>query len=642
MLSWKIQLSLLFVVCFASGLTDFCKSSLDTPTGTLTFRALPNAPNGYTPEDVQCPSPNPSVRIATNISEDEMNWLQKRQDKRLKAMETFLTRMKIPNFNATQYFAKTQATSLPNIGISFSGGGYRALLNGAGAFAAFDERTSKSTAPGQLGGLLQSTTYISGLSGGSWLVGSIYTNNFTTVTALLNSNASGVWEFDQSILSGPTGDAGYFRQLRQTVDGKEEAGFSISITDYWYETTHLTLKILHMIGNVLSHILRDGINDSLARGRGLSYQLVNASEGGPAYTWSSIASTREFLDGKLPMPIITALERAPSEQNLTIIKHRTALNSSIYEFNPWELGTWDPTTYGFMPLGVLGSNFTNGNLSKDDCISGFDNVGFIMGTSSSLFNQALLQINNTDIQRTLKSLTTSLLQNLNDSSNDVSVYEPNPFFGFNEASNRNAQAKALILVDGGEDLQNIPFYPLLQANRKVDIIFAIDSSADTPTRWPNGTSMVATYQRNSNSSKIANGTAFPSIPDQNTFINLGLNGGPVFFGCDPSNSTGKSPAPLIVYIPNNPYTYMSNISTLTLELNDTERDKLVLNGYNVATMGNSTAWGICIGCAIVSRSLHRTDTSVPSACVNCFNQYCWNGTVNATTPKIYEPRQKIQ
>lgn len=255
MLSWKIHLSLLFVVCFASGLTHFRKSALDTHTGTLTYRALPNAPGGYTPQEVQCSSPNPSVRIATNISKDEMNWLQKRQDKRLKAMETFLTRMKIPNFNVTQYFAKTQATSLPNIGISFSGGGYRALLNGAGAFAAFDERTGNSTTPGHLGGLLQSTTYISGLSGGSWLVGSIYTNNFTTVTALLNSNASGVWEFDQSVLSGPTGDAGYFRQLRKTVDGKEEAGFPISITDYWYEITHFTLKIFHMFGNAISHML---------------------------------------------------------------------------------------------------------------------------------------------------------------------------------------------------------------------------------------------------------------------------------------------------------------------------------------------------------------------------------------------------
>ncbi|KAF3403553.1 Lysophospholipase 1 [Penicillium rolfsii] len=593
MLNWQIHQSLLFIVCLASGLTA---------TGTLTDRALPNAPKGYTPAEVQCSSPLPSVRIAANISEDEMNWLKKRQDKRLKVMETFLTRMKIPNFNVTQYFANTQAASLPNIGISFSGGGYRALLNGAGAFAAFDERTSNSTEPGQLGGLLQSTTYVSGLSGGSWLVGTVFTNNFTTVAALLNSNASGVWEFDQSVLSGPTGDTGYFRQLRKTVDGKEKAGFPVSLTDYW--------------------------------GRGLSYQLVNASEGGPAYTWSSIASTTDFADGNIPMPIIVALERAPSEQNLT-------LNSSVYEFNPWELGTWDPTTYGFMPLKVLGSNFTNGQLSENNCTSGFDNVGFIMGTSSSLFNQALLLINNTDIQRTLKSLTTSLLQSLNESSNDVSVYEPNPFFAFNEASNPNAQAEALILVDGGEDLQNIPFCPLLQANRKVDTIFAIDSSADTRTRWPNGTSMVATYQRNSNSSKIANGTAFPSVPDQNTFVNLGLNNGPVFFGCDPSNSTGKPPAPLIIYIPNNPYTYMSNISTSTLELNDTERDKLVLNGYNVATKGNSTDWGICVGCAIISRSLHRTNTSVPSACVDCFQHYCWNGTVNATTPTIYEPSQKI-
>lgn len=361
------------------------------------------------------------------------------------------------------------------------------------------------------------------------------------------------------------------------------------------------------------------------------------------------------------MPIIIALERNPSEQNLSeytsalitmdifyctfadlAVIHQTALNSSVYEINPWELGTWDPTTYGFMPLRFLGSNFRKGRLASDICISGFDNVGFIMGTSSSLFNQALLQINNTDIQRALKSLTTSLLQQLNDSSDDVSVYEPNPFLGFNEVSNPNAQARALILVDGGEDLQNIPFHPLLQANRKIDVVLAIDSSADTPTRWPNGTSMVATYQRNSNSSRIANGTAFPSVPDQNTFVNLDLNGRPTFFGCEPFNSTGKPPAPLVVYIPNSPYTYMSNISTFTLELNDTERDQLVLNGYNVATMGNSTEWGTCIGCAIISRSLQRTNTSVPGACADCFHQHCWNGSVNASTPEVYQPSQKIQ
>lgn len=74
------------------------------------------------------------------------------------------------------------------------------MLNGAGAFAAWDLRSAESDAEGNLGGLLQSATYISGLSGGGWLVGSIYTNNFTTVQASLNSPV--VWQFQYSILEG--------------------------------------------------------------------------------------------------------------------------------------------------------------------------------------------------------------------------------------------------------------------------------------------------------------------------------------------------------------------------------------------------------------------------------------------------------
>ncbi|EXK25861.1 hypothetical protein FOMG_17515 [Fusarium oxysporum f. sp. melonis 26406] len=48
------------------------------------------------------------------------------------------------------------------------------MMNGAGAIAAFDNRTMGSTDEGHLGGILQATTYLSGLSGGSWLVGSLY------------------------------------------------------------------------------------------------------------------------------------------------------------------------------------------------------------------------------------------------------------------------------------------------------------------------------------------------------------------------------------------------------------------------------------------------------------------------------------
>jgi lysophospholipase len=128
---------------------------------------------------------------------------------------------------------------LPNIGIAVSGGGYRALMNGGGALQAFDNRTTNSTVKGQLGGILQSATYLSGLSGGSWLVGSMYMNNFSDVSSLRDNGS--VWQFQDSIFSGPTqsttwsiSTAKYYSQLLGAVDGKSDAGYEVSITDYWY------------------------------------------------------------------------------------------------------------------------------------------------------------------------------------------------------------------------------------------------------------------------------------------------------------------------------------------------------------------------------------------------------------------------
>jgi lysophospholipase len=56
------------------------------------------------------------------------------------------------------------------------------------------------------------------------------------------------------------------------------------------------------------------------RGRSLSYQLINASEGGIAYTWSSIALSPDFMAGTMPLPIVIADERPPGQ---TIIRQST-------------------------------------------------------------------------------------------------------------------------------------------------------------------------------------------------------------------------------------------------------------------------------------------------------------------------------
>lgn len=373
---------------------------------------------------------------------------------------------------------------------------------------------------------------------------------------------------------------------------------------------------------------------TLHRGRALSYQMFNASNGGIAYTWSSIAQTPEFQDANYPMPLVVAVGRNPGE--LVI-----GSNSTVYEFNPWEFGTWDPTIHGFAPLKYLGSRFVGGSLpSNESCVRGFDSAGFIIGTSSTLFNQFLLQLDTTSLPSFVKDVFASILTPITKADNDIASYDPNPFYQYNKSP--YAQQAELDVVDGGEDLQNIPFYPLIRRERHVDVVFALDSSADTAYFWPNGTPMVVTYERSLNSSGIGQGIVFPHVPDTNTFINLGLNTRPTFFGCDSSNQTG--PAPLIVYLPNYPYSAYSNVSTFQLSFDNTQRDDIILNGYNIATMANSTRdgnWSACVGCAILSRSFERTGTTLPDICTQCFSNYCWDGTLNSTQPGTYEPKMLL-
>lgn len=371
------------------------------------------------------------------------------------------------------------------------------------------------------------------------------------------------------------------------------------------------------------------------RGRALSYQLINAPLGGPSYTWSSIAASPGFQNADMPMPAVVADERYPGE---LIVSG----NATIYEFNPWEFGTFDPTAFGFIPIEFLGSTFVAGSLPHNErCVRGFDNAGFVMGTSSTLFNEFLLSVNSTALPGFIKDATRSILQDLGQHNEDIALYKPNPFYLYNNSTFPAAHKKVLDLVDGGEDLENIPLHPLIQPERHVDVIFAVDSSADTTSNWPNGTSLVATYERIRYAS-IANGTAFPAVPGQDTFVNEGLNTRPTFFGCDSKNISGT--APLIVYLPNYPYVAFSNVSTFDPAYSLSARDAYILNGYDVATMANGTRdsnWPTCVGCAILSRSFERTDTTVPDACTKCFQSYCWDGSTNTSTPPTYEPNMVL-
>jgi lysophospholipase len=114
------------------------------------------------------------------------------------------------------------SSSFPKVGIAIGGSGLRAAQYGAGVLSALDARNESAKAAGT-GGLLQITSYLSGHSGasqsqsilrlksegfidipfapdsgGSWLTGSLYMNDFPTIEDLVHGNGANMsgWLLD--------------------------------------------------------------------------------------------------------------------------------------------------------------------------------------------------------------------------------------------------------------------------------------------------------------------------------------------------------------------------------------------------------------------------------------------------------------
>lgn len=102
---------------------------------------------------------------------------------------------------------------------------------------------------------------------------------------------------------------------------------------------------------------------------------------------------------------------------------------------------------------------------------------------------------------------------------------------------------------------------------------------------------------------------------------------------------------LIVYMPNTPYIFHSNVTTFTPSYTDAVRNAIIENGHDIATMGNGTLdkeWPTCMACAVLSRSFYKTNTTVPAACRACFTKYCWDGSLDTTTPATpFYPTYKL-
>ncbi|CZR69536.1 related to PLB1-phospholipase B (lysophospholipase) [Phialocephala subalpina] len=534
------------------------------------------ATSSFAPTTATCPSS--LVRIATSLSTDEETWRTARKTLADTSLRSWLSDK---GFETT--------AELPTLGLSISGGGYRALLTGAGVIQALDSDDSDVSTSG----LYQAITYTSALSGGSWLLSSLADHDFPTVSSLLSSQ----WEsaFSNGILA-PNGWLALiaYAEILIDINAKESAGFTSTFTDLW--------------------------------ARLLGYQLLSGSDGGVASTLSGIQSKSKFASHSIPYPIITSLNA-----DLTTGSCVPEANSSVWELTPFEFGSWADEVNAFTPSKYLGSSVSNG--AGSTCYTGYDNLGFVLGTSSNVFNDlaaiysSLASTINTlcsatigtvddstlgDVISALETVFPSLTADLASALDALYALYPNPFYNLASASQVSSQ-ETLHMVDGGESGQTSPIFPHLLPARNVSLVIVNDNNGDGSVMpsYPNGTAIYKSYL----AAKAAGLTRMPAVPSPISYLTNYTSGNPIFFGCKDSSVT------TLVWLPNADYTYASGIATFELTFTSTVSKEMVANGAAVMSRNDSDEWAVCLSCAI----LDAGGLDVPSSCDACFEQYCYAG-----------------
>ncbi|KAF8799374.1 phospholipase B [Phlegmacium glaucopus] len=540
------------------------------------------------------------------------------------------------NGSSLGYNLSSFSAPYPTIGIAMPGGGLRAAQYGAACLHALDSRNASSKSAGT-GGLLQVASYITGLSGGSWLTGSLVFNNMPILKDLVFGNGQNLdgWLLDVPLVT-PDGvdifsqkNQAFYDSILASVIAKANLGLDTSLTDPWSRM-------------ISYHFLNQTSRQNI---------FTNDTAHGAGQLWSQIPQVPAYQNHLLPFPIIVADSRPVGSNATTIL----SLDSVAYEITPLEMASYDPSLSMGMNLTYVGTKLTNGKTDTgSSCVTGFDQAGFIMGTSASLFNQifdfasnTLSQFSQSDSSGLLYVISQQL-KAVRTRANDVANW-PNPFHNVENRPFQDGNSTWLELIDGSSEGENVPFGPLLVRARNVDVIVTLENSADDVNNWPNGSSLVFTSLRQSTLLQTSH-QPFPPIPSTpEEFVSTGVNSRPTFFGCDPPTPKAY---PLVIYLPNSPPITGDNPATNTptfqLSYNQVESqvffDQVYFNTISGFTPNANTPdpnWGKCFQCAVLDRRRLQSVPLIPRSpiCTQCFQQYCFDP--NNLTSKSELPNRKL-
>ncbi|XP_045107794.1 cytosolic phospholipase A2-like isoform X2 [Portunus trituberculatus] len=280
--------------------------TLDTPRDVIFD--FPNGSKVHTVLTLQ-KNKNPDLRFSLALCKEEKNFLQIRRRKVLAAMKKLLG-----------HKAPENEKQVPIIGVLGSGGGFRAMTCLSGAVKALQET-----------GILDCATYITGLSGSSWYISTLFAHeNFPNITHSqvqkeLRDSVTKDWKW--KLLNSPA--------YVTSMVAKYKQGQPVSFTDFFG----------HLLGDVL---LKENKNKKLTE-------------------------TQPILrKGIIPMPLYTCLHAKKKVSCRSF--------SEWVEFSPFEIGI---AKYGtFMKTQDFGCKFIVGKKIKH-----FDEfpLHFLQGVWGSAF-----------------------------------------------------------------------------------------------------------------------------------------------------------------------------------------------------------------------------------------------------------------
>lgn len=525
-------------------------------------RSAPNPFVPYAPAPGFCPSGS-LVRSANGLGSQEQAWISKRKPITDKALASWVAQ-----------FGSFPASSMPNVGMALAGGFLRASLLGAG----IHQQLNGGEGTGPMSGLLQGIQYETTLSGSAAYQAGLQQNNWPSIASLAQSLWVPNYATGMQPGAAQNEQALAISQIAADASAKTAASYPLTLIDVY--------------------------------GRIIGWSNLKGNDGGVNSLLSDTQSQSNFVNANVPFPIMTSIGTVDTGYSCV-----PGLNGTQYELTPFEFGSWDYGVSSFMKMKYLGTRMLSGRPATPVCTTGFDNLGFMVGTSANTLAWDCVALNNQSITNPLGGLA-ALLDPFNNTIGSISslitgpfdrnVWSaiPNPFYRQTSSPLVQAQPE-LYLVDGGNSGQVIPLWPLL--HRNLDVVFVWDNYYDLDNTYTTGTQLYNTYV----AAQAAGLKSMPQIPTVAQMQAAGQNRKPTAFGCN-DNTTST-----FIYVPYDtfvPQTQATNNLTTTPE----QTNNYIKDGNLLATNNGNTQWPQCVACLVMKKKA----TSLPSFCNACFTTYC--------------------